>query len=375
MQTTLDEFNSTHSDFVIDAQAIDNDPFKTQIQIAASAGEQPDVFQTWGGGGLKAYVDADVATPIPLLDGETPFIPGALAPSTFDGKHYAFPMNLAAVMLWTNDALFEEYGVDFPETWEQFITACEAFNEVGVVPMAIGNADRWPGGHWYAYLVTRLGGPEPFLAALNREIPFTDEVFVEAGRRFQEAVNAGCFNEGFNGTPNEDAQAIMGLGQAAMRLMGNWDLGGLKDIDPDLVYSSFSIRPFPTFADGVGKATEIIGGTGQALAISTSAPEGTAEAMLELVGTEEFGQRVAANGDLPALSGFGDAIEDPIAQQFAGLLDGATYLQLYYDAFLSPAMAEAHLDTVQGLFGLSMTPEEAADIMERTATEKIGAVN
>ncbi len=371
----IEEFNGAQGDFVIDAQAIDNDPFKTQIQIAASAGEQPDVFQTWGGGGLKTFVDSGVVAPIAALGGETLFIPGALAPSTFDGQHYAFPMNLAAVMLWTNDALFEEYGVAVPETWDQFLTACQAFSEAGVVPMAMGNADRWPGGHWYAYLVTRLGGPEPFLAALEREIPFTDPVFVEAGTRLQDAVNAGCFNEGFNGTSNEDAQALMGLGQAAMRLMGNWDLGGLKDLDPDLVYDSFSIRPFPTFPDGAGQATEIIGGTGQALALSADAPEGTAEAMLALVGTEAFGRRVAANGDLPALRGLEDAIEDPIAQQFAALLDGATYLQLYYDAFLSPAMAEAHLDTVQGLFGLTMTPAEAAEIMERTATEEIGAVN
>ena len=371
----IEAFNREQSDFVIEAQAIDNDPFKTQFQIAASAGEQPDVFQTWGGGGLKAFADAGVAAPIPELDGETLFIPGALAASTFDGERYAFPMKLAAVVLWTNDTMFEEYGVDIPETWGQFITACETFSQNGVVPMAIGNADRWPGSHWYSYLVTRLGGPEPFLSALNRETSFTDEVFVEAGERLQEAVNAGCFNEGFNGTSNEDAQAIMGLGQAAMRLMGNWDLGGLRDIDPDLVYESFGIHPFPTFTDGVGAATEVIGGVGQSLAISTTAPEGTAGAILALVGTEAFGQRVAANGDLPALRGFEDAIEDPVAQQVAALLDSATYLQLYYDQFLPPALAEAHLDTVQGLFGLTLTPEEAADIMERTATEELGPVN
>ena len=125
----------------------------------------------------------------------------------------------------------------------------------------------------------------------------------------------------------------------------------------------------------MGAATEVIGGVGQSLAISTTAPEGTAEAILALVGTEEFGQRAAANGDLPALRGFEDAIEDPIAQQVAALLDNATYLQLYYDQFLPPALAEAHLDTVQGLFGLTLTPEEAADIMERTATEELGPVN
>jgi raffinose/stachyose/melibiose transport system substrate-binding protein len=49
-------------------------------------------------------------------------------------------------------------------------------------------------------------------------------------------------------------------------------------------------------------------------------------------------------------------------------------LQLYYDQFLPPALAEAHLDTVQGLFGLTLTPQEAADIMERTAVEQLGAV-
>ena len=374
LQPAIEAFNERRSDFTIVATEIDNDPFKTQFQIASSAGEQPDVFQTWGGGGLKAFADAGIAAPIPELAGETLFIPGALAASTFDGQNYAFPMKLAAVVLWTNDALFEEYAVEIPETWDQFLAACEAFSEAGIVPMAMGNADRWPGSHWYSYVLTRLGGPEPFLAALNREIPFNAPVFIEAGERIQEAVNAGCFNEGFNGTSNEDAQAIMGLGMAGMRLMGNWDLGGLRDIDADLVYNSFSIRSFPVFEGADGLATEVIGGVGQSLGISTRAPEGTGAAILDLVGTEEFGRAVAANGDLPALRGFDDLIEDPIGQQVAALLGEATYLQLYYDQFLPPALAEAHLDTVQGLFGLTLTPQEAADIMERTAVEQLGAV-
>ena len=40
-----------------------------------------------------------------------------------------------------------------------------------------------------------------------------------------------------------------------------------------------------------------------------------------------------------------------------------------YDQTLPPELAELHKDTTQALFGLSMTPEEAAKKMEAKAEE------
>lgn len=367
----IERFNETHDDVKFEAQAIDNDPFKTQIQIAASAGEQPDVFQTWGGGGLKAFVDAGVVRPIPELQGDERFLPAALSPSTFNGEHYAVPATLAAIVLWINQDLFEEYDVELPHTWDQYLAACETFSANGIIPTVMGNKDRWPGGHYIAYLITRLGGPEPFRQALDREIGFDASVFVEAGARLREAVETGCFDPGFNGTSNEDAQAIMGLGLGAMRVMGNWDLTQLREIDPNL---NLTVMHFPAFEDGAGAPTDMIGGTGQAFAVSADAPPETAAALIELLADPAFGQATVDGGFLSTLAGFESGFDDPVMQEISSLIGEATFMQLYYDQFMPPALAEAHLDTTQALFGLTISAEDAAIEMEKVATEELGPV-
>ena len=57
-------------------------------------------------------------------------------------------------------------------------------------------------------------------------------------------------------------------------------------------------------------------------------------------------------------------IDDPFLQRLQGLLASAPSVQLWYDQVLPPALGEVHKDTTQQLFGLSITPEAAAQQME-----------
>lgn len=369
----IEHFNETHTDVQIEAQAIQNDAFKTQIQVAIAAGEQPDIFMTWGGGLLKSYVDGGVVRDIPELDTElgANFISGGLAPATFDGKYYAVPANLAGVFLYYNTDLFEQFDLEPPATWDDLVASCETFSENGIIPIALGNVNRWTGSFWFMNLVLRAGGSELFMDAFNRAdgAAFSDPAFVEAGVKIQEAVEAGCFGEGFNGVDYPDEQLLFGTGLAAMELQGDWNYAGLLNIDEEVAESSVDVVPFPVLDSEWGDPNALVGGTGQAFAISADAPAEANVALLELLGSEAFGQAVAENGFIPALHGFDESIEVPIIQKMAGLLSQASFVQLAYDQFLPPDLAQVHLDTTQQLFGLSISPEEAAEATEAAAAE------
>ncbi|GIK66726.1 MAG: sugar ABC transporter substrate-binding protein [Chloroflexota bacterium] len=373
----IERFNATHTDVQIEAQAIQNDAFKTQIQVAIAAGEQPDIFMTWGGGLLQSYVEGGVVRDIPELDTElgANFIPGGFAPSTFDGKHYAVPANLAGVFLYYNKDLFEQFDLSAPATWDELISSCETFSENGIIPIALGNVNRWTGSFWFMNLVLRSGGPEPFMNAFNRVdgASFTDPAFVEAGTKIQEAVEAGCFGEGFNGVDYPDEQLLFGTGLAAMELQGDWNYAGLLNIDAEIAENSVDVVPFPLLDSEMGDPNALVGGTGQAFAISADAPAEANVALIELLGSEEFGLSVAENGFIPALKGFDQNIEVPIVQKMASLLSQASFVQLAYDQFLPPELAQVHLDTTQQLFGLSTSPEDAAAETEAAAVEILGA--
>ncbi len=50
-------------------------------------------------------------------------------------------------------------------------------------------------------------------------------------------------------------------------------------------------------------------------------------------------------------------------------IEAASATQLWYDQYLPPAVSTVHLDTCQELFGLTMTPEEAAKQLQAAMEE------
>ncbi len=369
----VDRFNKAHKDVQISLSLIQNDDFKVQSQIAIAAGQAPDIFQTWGGGVLQSYVSAGIAREVNFGASLSKFAPGALAPATFNGKHYGVPVSLASVFLWTNVDLLKANNAPTPDTWANFLQDCKVLKAAGITPVQVGNKDKWPGAFWMDYLVMRIGGASEFGNAFNQVngAKFTDAPFVQAGQAIADAVSANCFEAGVNG--NAYDQSLIGTSQAAMQLQGDWNLGGLKQVDPDLTAKSIRPLAFPVVEGGKGVATDFLGGTGEAFAISAKAPPQADAALVEMLSGDQFGKDLAAAGVLPALVGYDKFVTDPLEQQMAKLLGGATYVQLYWDQFLPPVVAQVSLQAAQDLFGAATTPQKAAADLEAAAEKAMSA--
>jgi multiple sugar transport system substrate-binding protein len=138
-----------------------SDSFRTKISLDDAAGEGwPDVV--WSGqvndaswaaheqNGVQAFAAALDQGVIDQswLDGYTK---GALDPVTVDGHVYGARDNLAPVVFWYNKALFDQFGYDIPETWEDYEALSDqlAADHPGYVLGSIGDpftavlADMW----------------------------------------------------------------------------------------------------------------------------------------------------------------------------------------------------------------------------------------
>ncbi|MBI5929756.1 MAG: extracellular solute-binding protein [Chloroflexi bacterium] len=367
--TLINNFNNSQDKYFIDVMQLQTEQFKNDIILAVDSDSQPDVFLTWGGGTLKEFVDKGAVREIQELDGELGenFISASLSPFTFEDKHYAIPLSLAAVVMIVNPALFEAYNLELPTDWESLLNACAVFNEAGIIPISFANSEKWPGSHWFSYLVTRLGGADEFAAAANREsVGFDDPVFIEAGKKLREIVDANCFTPDFMTASLADGDYITDMveGRAAMLLAGSWVFPDLRGQSGDQ-YDQYQVIPFPTIVDDPTAMTGMVGGTSDAYAISWKAPPETERILIELFTSQEFLDMQFAANTFSAL--VGARIEDPLVAQTSALLSEASLLQLYYDQVLPRNLALAHLDTTAALFNGDMTPEEAAETMEIVA--------
>ncbi|BAS27964.1 sugar ABC transporter substrate-binding protein [Limnochorda pilosa] len=381
-QAVLDEaverFRAVYPDVDVKVTVTDNDTYKTKLQVAMAAGSPPDVFHSWGGGWLEEYVDAGMVLPLTgALErdrwGET-FVPASLGLAKYGEDYYAVPLTLAVVVFFYNQAIFEEHGWETPETWSELLTLVDAMRNEGIIPISIANKTKWPGAFYLIYLAHRVGGAEVFEKAYNREpgYGFDHPAFVEAGERIQELVRAGAFPVGFNGLDHDvgQASALMYSGRAAMHLMGSWFPGQAREEDPEFA-RRLGWFPFPRLEDGKGDPTEVVaGGDLFSVASTTDYPEEAVALARYLTAYETAVDWTRATGRLPAVVNV--PVEDPMTAELMKLLEEAAHLQLYYDQFLPPELGELHKDTTQAIFGLSMTPLEAAQAMERKAQELLG---
>lgn len=366
-------YNAKHRDIQIDITYIENDSFKTQIQVAIAAGNPPDIFQDWGGGVLQSYIKAGVVREIQALSGNASqtFLPTALGPSTFGGKRYAIPADVAFSLFFYNKDLFAKYNVELPTTWTKFLAACQAFKAVGIVPAAVGNKSMWPGAFYTDYLINRIGGQDAYQKAVYDQVhggSFTDPVFVEAFAKLQEAVKAGCFEEGVNGSPETDAGTLLTTGKAAMQLQGTWMLNYYRQIDNTFTDQHIDVLPFPAMEGGQGNPADLMGGTGQAMVVSAKAPPQAEQALMEIMSSTQFAQDQADAALLPAAAGYDYLFaNDVLATKMLHMLKATPSLHLFYGTDMLPNLVTAYDDVSQQIFGLATTPEKAASDMQAAA--------
>ena len=60
-------------------------------------------------------------------------------------------------------------------------------------------------------------------------------------------------------------------------------------------------------------------------------------------------------------------LDDPFMKEVYNVLNKTNYIQLYYDQYLQPEIAQIHLDTMHGLFDKSLTSEEAVQKKKEAA--------
>jgi len=374
-QQLADEYMEMHPNVTVEITILENEAFKERLVTVMQAGDPPDIFQSWGGGVLWKYADAGLTRNIaPELEGEwrdSFSAQGALEMFGKDGEYYGVPWDWGAVGIWYNKDLFEAAGLD-PEnpftTWTEFLAAVQALKDSGVTPIAIGQGDKWPGHFWYVYLAVRIGGEKAFVDAYNRVGAFTDEPFVEAGAKLQELTALEPFAEGFLGRNYGDSQTQMVTQEAAMELMGQWAPGAYAGNDAELAAQlNLGLAPFPVVEGGAGNPNDAFGG-GNGFAVGANAEDEAVDFLKYITSAEA--QRLIAPvfGVIPTIAAAEDVITDPNLQLIMKLRNEAPYAQMYYDQFLPPAVATAVLDAVDGLFAGTLSPEDAAAMIEDAAS-------
>ena len=209
-----------------------------------------------------------------------------------DGKQYALPMlTVYESGVFYNKDMFEAAGITSePETWDEFINAALAIAASGETPFVIGGAgaDAWAAG-WPIMNLASLNvtGADPTFNQKLRsgEASFTDPIFVEALRPYEQLVAAGWLTGEELNLGYADLQQSFLDGAAAMYPMGSFFAGAVPMDHP----FEIGIFPMPTLDGAKRLATYTSGGP----AISAATPDPEAARLFSV----EFATNVETNLD------------------------------------------------------------------------------
>lgn len=374
-----DRFEAAHPGYKVEDTHILNTAYKTKLKIAFGANEPPCVFSSWGGGPLREYVAANQVVDLtPYLEKDPAFkdrfLPASFRAVTADGKIYGLPAeNTAIAVVFYNKDLFAKYNLTPPKTWDELLKVVDVLKKNEVAPFALANKGEWPGSMYYGYLVDRIGGPDVFANAVQRKNggSFEDPAFIEAGKRLQELVKAGAFEKGYNGLDWDigGARRLLYSNKAAMELMGTWEASTIKNENPEF-FKKLGFFPFPSVPGGKGDPNNLLGTLGDNFdSVSAACPykDAAVDLIKTLTDDTAAAGRIADSRVMPLKN---VKTDDPFLSEVYAMVAKAPNVQLWYDQELAPRLGELHKDTSQALFGLSMTPEEAAKKMEEAATGK-----
>ena len=371
-QELADEYMAANPGVTINITTMENEAFKSALQANLQAGDAPDLFQTWGGGGLQQLVEGDFVQDI--TEESAGFIdnlnPGAAGLFQVDGAQYGIPWSLGMVGFWYNKDLFDQAGIDAPPaTWEELLEDVQTLKDAGITPIAVGAGDKWPAHFYYSYLMIREGG-EAAMTQVSQDLDFNKPEFVEAGNQLKRLIDMEPFQPGFLAAPWEgpDGESgTFGTGQAAMSLMGMWGPGAYMVQAPDGEFpGTLGWFPFPSVEGGAGLSTDAFGG-GDGFAVGKDAPPEAVQFLEYITSIEQANRQGAIGTHLPVTVGSGDSVTDPNMQLVLGGLSEATFVQLFLDQYFSPELGAAINDAVATLFAGTATPEEVTEAITKAA--------
>ncbi|MCZ7544366.1 MAG: ABC transporter substrate-binding protein [Anaerolineae bacterium] len=120
-------------------------------------------------------------------------------------------------------SLFEQAGItEEPETWDEFLAACDTLNAAGIRPITIGTRYPWTTAGWFDYLNMRVNGPEFHVDLMLLGESYTDDRVAEVFTYWNQLLEHNCFIDDPAAYTWQEGLGFMARNEAAMYLIGQF---------------------------------------------------------------------------------------------------------------------------------------------------------
>lgn len=373
MQKVIDAYEAENPDIEIKLMPKENAAYKTAIQVAVGSDDPPDIFFVWSGEYTGKFVrNGQLADLTPAYQGAWGDLvtDATKTPFTLGGKIWAVPYSLETKMFYYNKEIFNNAGVEVPETWDDLIEAGKKIAETGVTPLIMGGVDSWQECHYISLLNQKLLGAENLDKDYNlqreRGDLFSDPRYVESLNYLKGLKDEGLFPENIATIKYETAQALFFSEKAAMMYGGTWNMAvweGTNSAAPPDFKNKYAMFPMPKIPGGAGDQNFILGAP-IGLAVSASSPyyDEAVDFLQFYTNVENQKMWVQDTSRLPAVKGAvtSDNAHEKL-QWVAKYVEDASGMVGWLDTVVEISISNVYLN---GLVSLMNESKSAEKVME-----------
>lgn len=152
-----------------------------------------------------------------------------------DGNVYSIPRYYSCYGIIYNREIFEQAGLEEPETYGEFLEVCESLKEKGITPLTVGAADLWHLDHWCRELFHKdvLEQNPDWIAMRNKgSVHWTDSDPVRMLTEFEALFRSGYVDSEYDVISDADTIEQLTEGKAAMLCSGTWMFSQIMKVSP-----------------------------------------------------------------------------------------------------------------------------------------------
>lgn len=243
-----------------------------------------------------------------------------------DGNYYFVPDSYYWWGVFYNQTVFDDAGIEVPETWDEYLQVCRDLRAAGYAPMALGSKDVWPASGVFDILNMRANGPQFHLDLLSGRESYESEEVAKTFAYWAEAIEAGCFMDDATAYDLNDSVGLMARNEAAMSVIGTF----IMDIVPEEKREDIGFFRFPVIDTSLPLG-EDAPTDGYIIPATAKNPE-AAKAFAAVLGSKE-GQEIIAKfgGRLVPRSDIDESIYSDLLLEGKTFIEESNYVAQFYN--------------------------------------------
>jgi raffinose/stachyose/melibiose transport system substrate-binding protein len=368
----IKKFEAENPEFLVEAEYVNTEAHRNKLKVEMAGGNPPDLFQTWGLSYSESFANNGMMLDLTEEFKNDPewkdsFLPIALESYTYNGKIMGVSTGGPVEGIYYNKELFKKFGLNPPNTYEDFIKAIDVAKENNLIPIAVGLKESYVSDWNMGAILQRMGGTEFFNEIMEGKGSFVNPDYIRAIKWIQDLAEMDVFPEGALGVANAQGRSLFGNGKALMHFSGSWTGSAFYSEEfPEGTGDKIGFVNIPNLPGGKGDQNKIRAAFSPGLAISGKVTGHVKEGVVKLLKTisskESLVEYAPKNYALPSVKADVSDFKNTttLYQEIVQAKENSSGLFTTFNDLMPPGMAEVYYNVLASAMSKSNkeTPEE-----------------